>query len=76
MNAVQPRSIDSDGFRAYVQRIWADPAPELDKLVDRIPLRRLGQPEDIADVVAFLASDWASFITGQILLIDGGRTYQ
>jgi 3-oxoacyl-[acyl-carrier protein] reductase len=66
VNAVQPRSIDSDGFRAYVQRIWADPAPELERLVNRIPLRRLGQPEDIADVVAFLASDWASFITGQI----------
>jgi 3-oxoacyl-[acyl-carrier protein] reductase len=44
--------------------------------VNRIPLRRLGQPEDIADVAAFLASDWASFITGQILLVDGGRTYQ
>ena len=45
-------------------------------LVNRIPLRRLGRPEDIADVVVFLASDWAGFITGQILLVDGGRTYQ
>ena len=35
-----------------------------------------GQPDDIAYAVAFLASDWASYITGQILLIDGGRTYQ
>jgi len=76
VNSVQPRSIDSDGFRAYFQALYADPSPELEKLVNRIPLRRLGQPEDIADVVAFLASDWAGFITGQILLVDGGRTYQ
>ena len=32
--------------------------------------------EDIADAVAFLASDWAAYITGQLILIDGGRTYQ
>lgn len=36
--------------------------------------RRLGQPEDSADAVAFLAADWAGYITGQILLVDGGRT--
>jgi 3-oxoacyl-[acyl-carrier protein] reductase len=41
-----------------------------------VPLGRFGQPADIADAVAFLASDWASHITGQLLLIDGGRTYQ
>ena len=49
---------------------------EQDRPRDQVPLRRFGQPEDIADAVAFLASDWASFITGQIILIDGGRTYQ
>ena len=49
---------------------------EQEKILNQIPLRRIGQPEDIADAVAFLASDWASYITGQIILIDGGRTYQ
>jgi 3-oxoacyl-[acyl-carrier protein] reductase len=39
-------------------------------------LARFGRPEDVADAVAFLVSDWAAYITGQILLIDGGRTYQ
>jgi 2-hydroxycyclohexanecarboxyl-CoA dehydrogenase len=39
-----------------------------------IPLKRLGQPEDITGMVAFLASDDASFITGQIISVSGGLT--
>jgi len=42
------------------------------KLLERIPLQRLGQPEDIAGVVAFLCSPAANYITGQILTVDGG----
>ncbi len=42
------------------------------KLLERIPLQRLGQPEDIAGAVAFLCSPAASYITGQILTVDGG----
>jgi 3-oxoacyl-[acyl-carrier protein] reductase len=43
-------------------------------IVDKIPLNRLGTPEDVANVVAFLASDNAKYMTGQVLAIDGGMT--
>lgn len=47
-----------------------------DAFANRIPLRRAGQPEDVAAAVAFLASDDARHITGSMLLIDGGQTLQ
>lgn len=47
-----------------------------DRFAKRIPLRRVGQPEDVAATVAFLASDDARHITGSLLLIDGGQTLQ
>lgn len=46
------------------------------RFAERIPLRRVGLPEDVADVVAFLASDEARHVTGAMLLIDGGQTLQ
>ena len=45
---------------------------QTDALKERIPLGRLGDPEDIAGVVRFLAGPWARYITGQILAVDGG----
>jgi 3-oxoacyl-[acyl-carrier protein] reductase len=41
-------------------------------LTSQIPLERLGTPADIAGTVAFLASDHASYITGQVIVVDGG----
>jgi meso-butanediol dehydrogenase/(S,S)-butanediol dehydrogenase/diacetyl reductase len=52
----------------------AEYTPEMQRaFADRVPLRRLGRPEDVAGLFAFLASDDAAFITGQCFVIDGGE---
>ncbi len=43
------------------------------KVMSRTPMRRLGEPSEVADVVAWLASDAASYVTGEIVVVDGGR---
>ena len=65
VNAVAPGCIETDMVRVLGQETK-------DMLVEMTPLGRLGQPEDIAHAVAFLASDKADFITGQVLTCDGG----
>jgi 3-oxoacyl-[acyl-carrier protein] reductase len=48
------------------------PEKVIDDIKGKTPLRRLGQPEDIANAYLFLASDESSFITGQVLAVNGG----
>ena len=55
-----------------VQTGWISPEMEKDVLKD-IPLRRIGQPEDVADVIVYLASDQARWLTGQKIYVGGGR---
>lgn len=50
--------------------LWKDSTGEM--LKERIPMRRFGKGEDVASAVAFLASDDASYITGEYILMDGG----
>ena len=63
-NAVAPGYIDTDMTRALPQEVR-------DGFVSRIPLRRAGTPEEVAQVVLFLASDMSSYVSGQVLSIDG-----
>ena len=64
VNAVAPGITETDMMKAVPKEI-------IDPMIAQIPLRRLGQPEDIANAFAFLASDEASYITGVVLSVDG-----
>jgi len=66
-NAVAPGFIDTEMTRAVPEKarqIW----------IEKIPVGRAGTPEDIAEAVEFLASDGASYITGEVLEVDGGMS--
>jgi 3-oxoacyl-[acyl-carrier protein] reductase len=65
VNTVAPGFIDTDMTRGLGDA-------QRDKLIAEIPLQRLGQPEDIAAAVAFLASPMGAYITGQVLHVNGG----
>jgi len=64
-NVVCPGFIETDMTKGLAEDLRK-------KLLEKIPLARLGQPEDVAGVVAFLCSPAASYMTGQILTVDGG----
>ena len=64
-NAVAPGFIETDMTGALTES-------QRSTLIERIPLGRLGQPEQIARAVLFLASDLADYITGQVIVVDGG----
>lgn len=65
VNAIAPGFIDTEMTRVLDEKVR-------DKLIEQIPLARLGLPQDIAHSVAFLVSDRAGYITGQVLNVNGG----
>lgn len=66
VNAVSPGFIETDMTEQHLQ------GEARQQLLGQIPLSRIGQPQDVADAVAFLASPQASYITGQVLRVNGG----
>lgn len=72
VNAVAPGFIDTAMTRATAERLGFDPEVFKTAAAHEIPLGRVGIPEDIAGVVAFLLSEDASFISGQVLYVRGG----
>ncbi len=67
VNSIAPGIVDGDAWTPF----RAIPG-SMERLAEMTPLRRLGPPEEIADVVVFLASDASRFVTGQTLCVDGG----
>lgn len=67
INAVAPGYIDTDMVQVM-------PEKHRKEIISKVPMKRLGSPDEIASVVAFLASNDASYITGQTIVIDGGLT--
>ncbi len=69
VNAVAPGTIATELARSAV--LTSDEARA--RIMSRTPMKRLGEPSEIADVAAFLLSDAASYVTGEIVVVDGGR---
>jgi 3-oxoacyl-[acyl-carrier protein] reductase len=71
-NAVAPGFIVTDMTKATADRIGVDFTAFQQAAVSRIPVGRVGQPEDIAHVISFLASEGAGFVSGQVIYVAGG----
>jgi 3-oxoacyl-[acyl-carrier protein] reductase len=71
-NAVAPGYIATEMTDATARRLGLDPQEHRTKAAEATPLRRVGTPEDVASVVAFLASDDAAYVSGQTIEINGG----
>ncbi|MBE6183513.1 3-oxoacyl-ACP reductase FabG [Heyndrickxia ginsengihumi] len=65
VNAICPGFIDTDMTRGVPEKVW-------DLMVSKIPMGRAGKPEDVANCIAFLSSDQASYINGEVINVGGG----
>jgi 3-oxoacyl-[acyl-carrier protein] reductase/2-hydroxycyclohexanecarboxyl-CoA dehydrogenase len=64
-NAICPGFIDTDMTRGVPEKVW-------DIMINKIPMGRAGKPSDVANLIAFLASDEANYITGEVINVGGG----
>jgi len=74
VNSVMPGAIDSGKLREFFAHAGAEGADIARRIESRTPMGRIGLPSDVASAVRYLASDEASFVTGQTLVVDGGAT--
>ncbi|AUS77241.1 3-oxoacyl-ACP reductase FabG [Actinoalloteichus sp. AHMU CJ021] len=72
VNAVAPGYVATDMTAATARRVGFEPEKHQERAAEQIPLRRVATPEEIASTITFLASDDASYVTGQTLYVNGG----
>ena len=72
VNAVGPGFIDTEMTRSTARRRGLDPDAVIAEASKVIPVRRVGQPRDVANVICFLCSEEASFVNGQVIYVAGG----
>ena len=72
VNAVAPGFVDTEMTKATAERVGMNSEQFKELAAKEIPLRRIGLPDDIANVINFLASDEASYVSGQIIYVAGG----
>jgi NAD(P)-dependent dehydrogenase (short-subunit alcohol dehydrogenase family) len=70
VNVVAPGPVETDNFHSIVPR----GSPQVEKIAQAIPVKRLGQPGDVARAVMFFADRDAGFVTGQVLYVCGGTS--
>jgi NAD(P)-dependent dehydrogenase (short-subunit alcohol dehydrogenase family) len=75
VNAINPSFVITDINRAMFDRMKAEKKP-WEKVIEQHPMRRLGEPEDVAHAAVYLASDESRWVTGVCLPVDGGYTAQ
>jgi 3-oxoacyl-[acyl-carrier protein] reductase len=71
-NAVAPGFIDTEMTRTTARRQGLDPDQVIEMASKTIPVRRVGLPRDVANVICFLASEESSYVSGQIIYVAGG----
>jgi 3-oxoacyl-[acyl-carrier protein] reductase len=72
VNVVAPGWIETEMTREAAERVGMDIEDMKERFAKNIPLRRFGRPEDVANVVAFLVSDEASYVSGETIYVAGG----
>ena len=74
VNAIAPGYIDTPMTRGTAERLGVAVEERQATVAARLPVRRVGQPSDIANAALFLAAEASGFVTGQVLYVDGGQT--
>jgi 3-oxoacyl-[acyl-carrier protein] reductase len=72
-NVVLPGRIKTERFLTVEATAGEDLDERARRMAEEVPLRRLGEPDEVADLVTFLASDRARYITGTVIAVDGGN---